>query len=322
MLINSSNLDALFINFSFNFREAYMSEPQPLLDAIGSRIPSNTRDQRYPFVQSLSLAMREWVGERRFNNVVLDGFTVTNKKWESSLDIQRTDVEDDQYGAYTGQLIPDLAYNAKLLPDREIASVISTNAVGFDGVAFFSASHPVDPSNLAATNPLTSSAVQSNALTTGALTAPNLAAAQAAMMSFVGPSGQPMGCMGDTILVPPSLKFTADTLANATFYPTAQNGTASIFGSQQNVWQSQYRVVVSPWIADTGNPATAVWYLLDCRRPNLRPFFWQEREAPQLISLVDPSNPIVFMQDIYVMGVRARGAAAASLWFKALRVTP
>lgn len=316
MLITASNLDALFISFSQNFREAYMGEPAPLLDSIGSKIPSNTRDQRYPFVQAISGAMRKWQGERHVQNIVVDGFVVTNEKWENTLAIERTDLEDDQYGVYSSMLIPNLARHARLLPDQQIAAAIAANAIGFDGKAFFATDHPYDPSGQTPGS-------QSNALTSLPLTASgvplpaNLAKAQAAMMNFIGPDGIPMGCYGDTILVPPSLKFAADTLSNSTFYPV----TGSV-GSQGNPFQGQYRIVVSPYLADTGNPDTCVWYLLDCRSAAMRPFFWQEREAPQLVSLVDPSNPAVFFQDKFWMGARARGAAAAALWFKALRCSP
>lgn len=316
MLITPNSLDALFIGFSQQFKDAYMTEPQPLLEQIGSKVPSNTRDQRYPFVQAISGAMREWIGERRVQNVVVDGFVVTNKKWENTLDIQRTDIEDDQYGVYSSMLIPNLARHAKLLADQQIAAVIAANGIGFDGVAFFNASHPIDPSGA-------TSGVQSNVIASGgALAAPTLAQAQALMMSLKGPDGLPMGSYGDTILVPPSLKYVAETLAHGAFYPAGQNGTSAIFGPQSNMFVGQYKVVASPWIADTGDPTTAVWYLLDCRSNNMRPFFWQEREAPQLVSMVDPANPVVFFQDIYTMGARARGAAAASLWFKAVRASP
>jgi phage major head subunit gpT-like protein len=315
MFINQPNLDALFIAFNENFKDAYMGEPQPLLEAIGSRIPSSTRDQRYPFIQALSGAMRKWQGERQVQNVVAQGFVVTNAKWENTLSIAREDIEDDQYQVYSQMLIPNLARHAKLLPDQQIAAAITGNAVGFDGLSFFNTAHPTDPSGLTA-------GTQSNALVlAGGLNQVNLAKAQAAMMNFLGPDGLPIGCYGDTILCPPSLKFVADTLANATFYPTAQNGQTSVFGSQQNVWQSQFKVVATPWLPDTGDATTAVWYLLDCRAANLRPFFWQEREAAQLVQLVDPSNPAVFFQDNFYMGARARGAAAAALWFKAIRAT-
>ncbi len=316
MLITASNLDALFIGFSQQFQDAYMQEPQPLLASVGTTIPSSTRDARYPIVQSISGAMREWLGERQAQNVVVDGFVVTNKKWENTLDIQRTDIEDDQYGVYSSMLIPNLARHAKLLPDQQIAAQINagTTTLCYDGQYFFSGAHPIDPSGQ-------TTGTQSNALTGKPLSGTTLAIAQATMMGFTGPDGLPMGNYGDTILVPPSLKYTADVLANSTFFPEVKNGNTAVFGAQGNPWKGQYNVVCSPWLTDSGDPATAVWYLLDCRQPNMRPFFWQQREAPQLVSLVDPANPVVFFQDIYVMGARARGAASNSLYFKAVRVS-
>lgn len=317
MLITPSNLDALFISFSQTFAEAYMSEPQPLLASVGSKMPSSTRDQRYPFVQAISGAMRKWEGgERQIQNVVVDGFVVTNSKWENTLAIERTDIEDDQYGVYSSMLIPNLARHAKLLPDQQIAAQINAgnSTLGFDGVNFFSTSHPVDPSGQTA-------GTYSNALTGKPLNGTNLAIAQATLMNILGPDGLPMGNYGDTILVPPSLKYTAEVLASATFYPEVKNGVNAAFGAQSNPNQGQYKVVVSPWLTDSGDPTTAVWYLLDCRYASMRPFFWQEREAPQLVSLVDPANPAVFFQDRYYMGARSRGAAANSLPFKAIRVS-
>lgn len=314
MLITASNLDALFISFSKNFEDAYMSEPAPLLAGIGTTIPSNTRDQRYPFVQALSGAMRQWQGERHVQNVVVDGLVVTNLTWENTLAIGVDDLADDQYGAYSNMLIPNLARHAKLLPDQQIANAISGNAVGYDGKAFFASDHPVDPSGQ-------TTGTQSNTLTGKPLNATNLAIAQGAMMGFLGPDGLPMGSYGNTLLVPPSLKFVADTLANATFFPGAQNNASGVFGSQSNVFQGQFNVIASPWLTDSGDPTTAVWYLLDCRTPNLRPFFWQQRQAPLLVQLVNPDNTLVFMQNRYYMGVKVRGAAAGSLWFKAIKVS-
>jgi phage major head subunit gpT-like protein len=319
MLINAANLDALFISFSKTFADAYMTEAQPLVEQIGTRIPSNTRDQRYPIVQSISGAMRQWGGtgssgaERQPQNVVLDGFTATNLKWENSLTIERTELEDDQYGVYSSMLIPNLARHAKLLPDLQIAGVLNNNPTTYDGVAFFNGSHPIDPSGQ-------NSGTQSN--TSGSsnpLNATNLQKAIAAMMSLKGPDNIAMGIYPDTLVVPPSLGFVAMTLANAAYYPEAKNGVSSVFAAQTNVFQGAFRVVVSPYLTDSGDPTTAVWYLLDCRNASSRPVFWQEREAPQLVSLVDPASPTVFFEDRFYMGVRMRGVAVGALWFKAYR---
>jgi phage major head subunit gpT-like protein len=312
MNITAADLSNLYVGYSTRFNGCYLGEPTPLLDKIGTVVPSSTRTNKYPFAQAISGAMREWLGERRTQNIVVDDVSVTNALWENTLAIKRVDLEDDQYGVYSSMMIPMLARNAKLLPDRQIALAIENNAVGFDGVTFFSASHPIDPSGL-------TTGTQSNTQAALPLNGTNLSIVQAKMRNFKGPDNQPMGSMGSILLVPPSLQYAADILANGTFFPEAQNGNSAVFGSTSNPWRGQYQVVTSEWLTDSGDPATAVWYLLDCRYPELRPFFWQERVAPQLVALIDPANTAVFFQDIFYMGARSRGAAAAGPWFKAFR---
>lgn len=320
MVINASNLDAIFISFSKQFADAYMTEAQPLVDAVGSRIASNTRDQRYPIVQSISGAMRQWggtgsiSGERVINNIVNDGLVVTNLKWENSLAIERTDLEDDQYGIYSSMLIPNLARHAKLLPELQVANIFNTNPVGYDGVSLFNAAHPIDPSGF-------TPGTQSNTLATKPLNATNLAIAYQTMLAFKGPDNIPMGSLGTTLLVPPSCAYVAWTLANGSFFPESKNSVAGVFGSQSNVWQGQFNVVVSPYLTDSGDPTTAVWYLLDTRTPTQRCVFWQERSPAQLVSMVDPANPAVFFEDRFYMGARMRGAAAPALWYKGVKVS-
>lgn len=314
-LINPSTLDAIFISFNKLFQDAMLETPV-IYDKVATVVPSGTRDQRYPFVAALSAAMREWVGPRIVQNMVLDGVVVTNKKYESTLSLQRTDVEDDQYSIFGQMSIPLLAKNAKSLPDREISSAIESNGTGYDGVAFFSTAHPVDPSgaNAGAGN-------QSNDLgSTKPLNSTNLALLRAQMRNLKDPAGVPLGVNPRTLMVPPSLEFTAMTLANAAFYPMGSQQTgASGVGSQANVWQSAFDVVVNPYLTDSGDPSTAVWYLLDTQTRGSRPFIWQERVAPEFTPRVNPADPAVFDLDIFLYGVRARGAAALGLYFLAGR---
>lgn len=314
MVINQSNLDALFQSFSTLFTQAYMGTPGPLLEKVGAKVPSNTRDQRYPFMQTISSAFRQWTGPRQVNNVAIDGFVVTNAKWEDTLSIERTDLEDDQYGIYANMLIPNLARNARVLPDQQIAAVFNSNPNCFDGRALFASNHYQDPQ--------AKTGSQSNVLTSTPINATSLAKLQAALMNLKGPDGIPLGCYGDTILAPPSCAYVAYTLANAAFFPESKNNVASVFAAQSNVFQGQYKVVISEYLTDTGDPTTAAWYLLDTRSASMRAVLWQEREAPQLVSLVDPASPTVFFEDRYYMGGRARGAASPALWFKAIKGGP
>ena len=66
---------------------------------------------------------------------------------------------------------------------------------------------------------------------------------------------------------------------------------------------------VSNMQAGTG----AAWFLLDTSRA-VRPIIWQEREGYEFESMVDPTNPHVFMRGEYIYGVRARVNAGFGLW--------
>ena len=314
-LINPATLDAIFVSFNKLFQDAMLETPV-IYDQIATTVPSGTRDQRYPFVAALSAAMREWVGPRIVQNMVLDGVVVTNKKYESTLSLQRTDVEDDQYDIFGQMSIPLLAKNAKRLPDVELSAAITANGTCYDGQAFFDGYHPVDPSGANA-----GAGTQSNDFPGLALNSTNLAKVRAAMMNMHDPSGNPLGVNPKVLMVPPSLEFTAMTLANASFAPQLINAPASpsAAASSSNVWQGMFQVVVNPYLPDTGDVSTAVWYLLDTGTRGSRPFIWQQRVAPEFTPRVNPADPAVFDLDIFLYGVRARGAAALGLYFLAAR---
>ena len=314
-LISPATLDAIFISFNKLFQDAMLETPV-IYDRIATTVPSGTRDQRYPFVAALSAAMREWVGPRVVQNMVLDGVVITNKKYESTLSLQRTDVEDDQYEIFGQMSIPLLAKNAKSLPDREISAAISANGLAYDGVSFFDGYHPVDPSGAHV-----GAGTQKNNYEGLALNSPNLAKVRAGMMSMKDPAGVPLGVNPKVLMVPPSLEFTAMSLANAAFFPTLLNapGSATAAGATSNVWQGAFEVVVNPYLEDTGDVSTAVWYLLDTGTRGSRPFIWQQRVAPEFTPRINPADPAVFDLDIFLYGVRARGAAGLGLYFLAAR---
>lgn len=311
MEINGSNLQALFIDIAMSFKDAMDGTPTPITDAVAATTTSKSTDTRYPFVQAIQGAMRQWQGERQVNNIVVDGFTVTNLKWENTLGIKREDIEDDQYGVYSDMLAPQLGRHAKLLPDQQVASIFNSNPLCYDGKNLFNQNHYV--------NPQSKSGAQSNDMgATNPLSAQTLAQANAMLRKLVGPDNIALGNYGSVLFVPPSLEYVADTLANSTFYPDIKNGASAVFGSTANPWKGRYTVVSSEWLTDSDDPTTAVWYLVDARSL-IRPVLWQSRIVPQLVQMVDPSNPVVFNSDEFQMGTRARGAAAAGFWFKAIR---
>lgn len=318
MVITPSNLSTLFQGVSLAFQNAYLNMQPEALETLVQRLPCGTRDLRLPIVQSLSAAMTPWNGERQIQNMVLDGIVITPTKWTSTVGVSRDDISDDQYESFSNMIIPGVAAQAKALLGQLVAAEIQANKVGYDGVALYSASHPIDPSGQ-------TTGVQSNLLSATPLNAANLAVARAAMANLKRPDGiTPMGVVGQTLLVPPSLEFMAMTLANGAFYPTnTLSGSGSGAGSQSNPWQGAFKVVVSNRLTDTGNPATAVWYLCDSNYLGgaIKPFQYVERDAPEITSLVSPDNAIVFTTENFLFGARARAAASAQIWFLSMKVS-
>ena len=110
---------------------------------IAGYIKSDSKSNTYAWLSQFP-AFREWVGSRLHKTALETAYTVVNKKFESTLDVQRTDVEDDNFGHYggiaesygqsVGDLMNDLIYQA-------VAAGIST--VCYDGQYFFDTDHPV-----------------------------------------------------------------------------------------------------------------------------------------------------------------------------------
>lgn len=57
--------------------------------------------------------------------------------------------------------------------------------------------------------------------------------------------------------------------------------------------------------ANTDGGAGTPWFLL-CTRKAIKPFLFQERQAPQFVAMDDPTNPNVFMNREFVYGTDAR----------------
>ena len=303
MIIKPSTLDALTVSFNMDFEKG-RSMAAPTWSAFAMEAPSNTSTQKYPLT-GMHPRVREWVGDRVLKNVQAYDYTITNKKFEVSVEVPREDIEDDQYGLYSNAMTSMGGQVAYWPDDLCIDALIAGGAsLCYDGQFFFDTDHPVDPYDAA-------KGVQANLLTTTALTEANYAAARAAMMNFKDENGKPMGVMGDLLIVPPALEKTAKTIVEA--------GNISQTGgsTQDNVFKGTARVLVVPRL--TENSATT-WYLIDSTKP-IKPFIFQKRIAPEFQYITSLQSEHVIRRDTFVWGARMRGNAGYALWHLALKCT-
>ena len=98
MIINAQVLDLAFKGFKTVVTDAMMNAPAHASE-IAMTVPSASRDETYGWLGSFP-AMREWLGPRQIKNLTANGFTIQNRKFESTLEITKDDISDDRLGIF------------------------------------------------------------------------------------------------------------------------------------------------------------------------------------------------------------------------------
>jgi phage major head subunit gpT-like protein len=142
MIINSANLAGLNKGFNVSFNKGLGSAPS-YYKRLAMLTKSSTSEEIYAWLGQLP-KVREWIGDRVLKNLSAHGYAVTNRLFESTVKVKRTDIEDDQYGVY-GPLFEELGLAAGEHPDELVFSLL---AAGFstrcyDDQYFFDTDHPV-----------------------------------------------------------------------------------------------------------------------------------------------------------------------------------
>lgn len=142
MEIRSSTLAPFFQSLETIFNKAF-SQAAPRWPELAMLVNSSTESNVYGWMEQLP-GFREWIGARTFHNVKSNGYTLVNKDWESSVQIQRNSIEDDTYGIYT-PMVEYMAKNGAEHPDEQVYDLINNGftATCWDGIAFFGQNHPL-----------------------------------------------------------------------------------------------------------------------------------------------------------------------------------
>ncbi len=142
LTITPSNLALLKQGFNAAFKGAFTAAV-PMWDKIAMKVPSTTGEEVYAWLGA-NTKLREWVGERVFQNLKLHRYSIANKTFESTVAVPREAIDDDQYGTYT-PLMAMMGQDAKLHPDELLFSLIAagTSTICYDGQYFFDIDHPV-----------------------------------------------------------------------------------------------------------------------------------------------------------------------------------
>lgn len=242
-------------------RSEFLNRFRPADDAaiynkIATIIKSTKDSESYRWLGSTP-RMREWGTGRKAVGLRKEAYDVANQKYESTLEVDRDELSDDQ----TGQIkirIGEMALAAATHKDYLAAQLLINGATtgfnSYDGVTFFNTAHVSGASGN-----------QSNNLTEAGTAAPTdpttiefktaLKKAVAAMMGFKDDRGEPMLGMnlaGLLVVVPTNM-----------LYPASEAVNASIINNTTNVQAGIAQVQTLPWLA-----AQDTWYLCKTDGPH------------------------------------------------------
>jgi len=142
MIITPSTLALLKQGFNAAFKGAFTTAT-PMWDKIAMKVASSTGEEIYAWLGA-NTKLREWVGERVYQNLKVHGYTIKNKTFESTVAVPRESIDDDQYGVYT-PLMAQMGQDAALHPDELIFGLVALgiSTTCYDGQYFFDTDHPV-----------------------------------------------------------------------------------------------------------------------------------------------------------------------------------
>ena len=141
-VVTPSLLTSLMTGFKANY-QAGVSMAESDYGKIATTVPSSSKSNTYGWLGQFP-QFREWAGDRVINDISASGYEITNKDYESTIGVKRTDIEDDNLGIYS-PLFTEMGRAATAHPDELVFSLLAagfaTNC--YDGQYFFDTDHAV-----------------------------------------------------------------------------------------------------------------------------------------------------------------------------------
>lgn len=294
---NRANLEVLFQNFSVAWSDGFNAEKEKsIYEKIATVVPSTGSSTLHAWLNQIP-RMREWLGPRFVNNITSNSITIVNRKFENTIELERTEIEDDQYGLY----IPVAGYagaDAAANPDRLLLTALTANGTwGGDGAAFFGTTRTYGSNTI------------SN-YTTSALSQTTFETAMITMQSYLGHNDDPLMVEPTILLVGPKLYPTAwDILKNPNSGVVTTGTTADrIAGANRNL--NSVELVMSKRLTGAYDD---YWFLFG-QTAGIRGLVYQDRmKAEFQAARMDVNGEFVFKEDKFQMGTRARGEGFLAL---------
>ena len=147
MLINESTLGAIHVDFDMRFNEGRQLAA-PMWQEVATEVPSSTKTNTYNWLGAFP-GIREWIGDRHVNKLKAHTYSLTNRKYEGTVEVEVDDIEDDQIGIYA-PLFTAYGQAVEVYPDSLIAALVAAaiSTVCYDSQFYLDTDHPVGSSTV------------------------------------------------------------------------------------------------------------------------------------------------------------------------------
>lgn len=340
--IGGSNLQFFFSQLNTGLRASYADTPITY-DKICSIQPSDTEQNIYGMITRIQKA-RLWAGPRVVDEPNPFTRTLVNLPFEKTMSIDRFRLEDSQgikgaLGIYWPAMA-DMALQLKRWPDIQTRDWLQAKGawssagaqLGLDGVTQWSTAHPTNLYNLSQPTYINDFTAGGQVVTytkpngsTGTVTvgggiSPNAVATLCQYMRGIqAEDGEPLGAMASALLHPAGMMQEVGLILKASFFaPPAWGTITGQVGAADNIMR-EYAVTPICWDLLDSDPTT--FYMLDLTKA-FKPFIFQLREAPQLVSRTAENDPVVFDSHRFLWGAWMRGAIMGNYPWLAQRSGP
>jgi phage major head subunit gpT-like protein len=143
-LVTPAILNALFTAFKSEFEQG-KSEAAPQFNKIASVIKSTSASNTYGWLGKFP-SLAKWIGDRNIQSMKSQAYTITNDDYESTVGVDRNDIEDDNLGVYS-PIFKEMGNAAAIHPDEMIFPLLAAGftTLCYDGQNYFDVDHPVYP---------------------------------------------------------------------------------------------------------------------------------------------------------------------------------
>lgn len=291
MLVNAKNVRQIFISLKATYQKAFTQESSDW-KKVAMVVPSNSKENDYSWLSRFP-KMREWIGDKVVKQLAAFNYSIRNKDWEATIEVDRNDIEDDQLVGYALQA-QGAGQSAAELPADIVFGLLSQGFVNlcYDGQPFYDTDHLMGGKSASnkGTKKLNVSSLAAAKASYGA--------ARTTLRSLKDDEGASLKILPGLLVVPPALEDDANYLMTADRFPD----------NSHNPYKGTAEVLVVPeLLTDTE------WHLLDVTKP-VKPLVYQERKKPEFVEQTDYNNDNVFMRKKFRFGAEARANGGYGFW--------